>query len=137
MTNYTMKDLPFSLQWKNYGTNSELIHYYQINYNNSCVCLTTKEKSISFFFILTHTKYLSQIRQHFALSSLFSSSHIALFWLSYFFLSNSLLWPLSLFSCAASSFSIFNSICGTPQNHKNLAANHNPNISQIRSLSNH
>ena len=85
MTNYTMKDLPFSLQGKNYGTSSESIHY-QINYNNSCVCLKVKEKSLLFFFTLTHTNYLSQRQQHFVLSFIFffsmHSSFLVVFFIS-------------------------------------------------------
>ena len=65
-------------------------HYYQINYNISCVYLTAKEKyflfffaftytifvTFLFFFTLTHTNYISRRQQCFALSSLafFSSS---------------------------------------------------------------
>ena len=68
---------PFSLNGKNHGTNSEEFHYYQINYNNYCVCLTAKEKSLLFFFALshthththTHTNYPFQRQQHFTLSS--------------------------------------------------------------------
>ena len=56
------------------------------------------EKSLLFFFALTHTIYLSQRRQHFALSFLFSSPRTALSWLSSFSLSGSLLAALSSFS---------------------------------------
>ena len=50
---------PFLFEGKNQGKNFELIHNYQLNYNNSYVCLTVKEKSLLFFFTLTHTNFLS------------------------------------------------------------------------------
>ena len=52
-----MKSL-FSLKRKNHGTNSEYFYYYQIYYNNSCVCLTAKEKN-SLIFLYSHTHKLS------------------------------------------------------------------------------
>ena len=79
-----------------------IIHKFMPNlrftkYNNksSFVCLTVKE-NLLVFFTLTHTNYLSQRRQHFYLSSLFSSplTSLSLSWLSSFssmwlFLTNS------------------------------------------------
>ena len=43
---------PFSLKRKSTGQTSNQFYYYQINYNNSSVCLTIKEKSLLFFFTL-------------------------------------------------------------------------------------
>ena len=58
-----------------------------------------KKKISHVFFALTHANYLSQRRQHFALSFLFSSSRTALSWLSSLSLSGSLLAALSFFLC--------------------------------------
>ena len=55
-------------------------------------------KNFSCFSLLSHTNYLSQKRQHFALSFLFSSPRTALSWLSSFSLNSSLLATLSSFS---------------------------------------
>ena len=52
-----MKSL-FSLKGKNHGTNSEYFYYYQIYYNNSCVCLTVKEKNLSYFSLFSHTQII-------------------------------------------------------------------------------
>ena len=59
------------------------------------------KKNVSyFFFALIHTNYLSQRRQHFALSFLFSSLHTTLSWLSSFSLSGSILAALSFLFCS-------------------------------------
>ena len=70
-----------------------------MNYNNSYTCLTAKDKSLLFFFTLTHSNYVSQRRQYFALSSLFSSPRTALSWPSSFSRSGSLLTTISFVLC--------------------------------------
>ena len=73
-----------------------IILLYLINYNNSCVCLMTKEKSLFFFFTLTHTNYLSQNAATLCtFLSIFFSMHSSLSWLSSFSLNDSLLTAFS------------------------------------------
>ena len=50
---------PFSLKRKTMGQTPNNFTIYQINYNNSCVCLKAKERSLLFFFALTHTPFVS------------------------------------------------------------------------------
>jgi len=83
----------YSLKRKIMGQTQNQFHYYQINYNISNICFIFKEKTLFFFFALTHTlfvshsqrktffalthtNHLSRRQQHFAISSLtlFSSS---------------------------------------------------------------
>ena len=66
----------FSLKGKTTGQTPNNFTIYQINYNNSCICLTVKEKSLLFSFALTHTFFVSQRQQHFAPSSLTVSSMV-------------------------------------------------------------
>ena len=82
-TNIYVK-IMFSLRGKITAQTSNQFIIYQINYNNFCVYLTTKEKYLLFFFALIHTSYFSQRRQHFTFSFLFSFPCIALFCLSFF-----------------------------------------------------
>ena len=48
-TNIYMEN-PFSLKGKIMGQTPNQFHNYQINYNISCICLTTKEKYLLFFY---------------------------------------------------------------------------------------
>ena len=41
---------PFSFKGKIMGQTLNQFHYYQINYNISCICLMAKEKYLLFFF---------------------------------------------------------------------------------------
>lgn len=52
------------------------VSYFSLFSHTLSLCFTNKQKSFFFFFCLTYTNYLSQRRQHLALSSLtfFSSS---------------------------------------------------------------
>ena len=50
----------FSLKGKTTRQTQNQFHYSQINYNISCVCLMAKEKSLLFFFALTHILIISQ-----------------------------------------------------------------------------
>jgi len=90
---------PFSLKGKTMGqtpNNFNIIKSITI----VLVYVSQLKKKISIvFFAHTHTNYLSQRRQHFALSFLFSSSRTALSWLSSLSLSGSLLAALSFFLC--------------------------------------
>ena len=89
-----------------------IFFFWRNNYNNSCVCLTVKEKYLLFFFALTHINDLYQRRQHFTLSFLFFvSMHISLSWLSFF--SKRLPLGCSLFSLMRLPLSL-SFICGTP-----------------------
>ena len=66
----------FSLKGKTTGQTLNNFTIYQINYNNSCICLTVKEKSLLFSFALTHTFFVSRRQQHFSPSSLIVSSMV-------------------------------------------------------------
>ena len=57
---YVENSFLFSLKEKITGQTPNQFIICQINYNNSCVCLTAKKKSLIFFFALTHTNYFSQ-----------------------------------------------------------------------------
>ena len=93
-----LREKHFLFEGKNHGTNSKWFHCYQINYNNSCVCLMVKEK-ISLIFLYSHTHKLSLSKAAILcfLLSIFFSTHNSL--LAVFFsLSSSLFTSLSSFS---------------------------------------
>ena len=74
---------PFSTKGKIHGQTLNQFTIYQINYNNSCVCLTAKKNIyLLFFFAFTHTLFVSRRQQDFALSFLLRSSQAKIHFLS-------------------------------------------------------
>ena len=90
------EEIIFYFEGKNHERNSKI---YQINYNNSCVCLTAKEKSL-LFFLLSHILIISLKDGNSLLSPFYFLLHAQLS-LGCLFLSK----PLSL-----AAFSFF--LCG-------------------------